>query len=494
MRARIVFFGALILVGGCRTPRTSTHEVSLTLTRDEHDLAAAMAHFALGSFYEQSDGPHSPDAIQEFELASQYDPARHRIRSKIAVGYLMARQPSKAIAALETSCRHNPRTLQPHVDLAITCQLAGQLDPAVANFEKAIELAPDQAALYASVAKIHIHRNEDDAARDALRRGIRASDDPVLLQMLSTRGRQLIGKKQFDQALLYFKLLGEEGGDTVTPALHNLVGQIYLELTQLENAVGAFEQASRGDQPPAETFTKLGATLMFLGRHTEAVARLEQGRALHPHHTRLLFSLGLAYSTADRTRDAVDTFAEIERLSRTNPGSTLSTEFYVTYGAVCERVGQARRADAIFDTCLEADPQADQALNYLAYMWAESNQNLEQAMAYVERALAIKPESPAYLDTRAWVHYRQGDYAAALADMKRALAVMPDDPILNEHMGDTYDALDQRDQARHYWTQSVMHDPDNRSAAWKLDAIGADADRIVRQARKALKKKERSGE
>ncbi|MBT7067368.1 MAG: tetratricopeptide repeat protein [Verrucomicrobia bacterium] len=312
--------------------------------------------------------------------------------------------------------------------------------------------------------------------------------------MLSTRGRQLIGKKKLDQALLYFKLLIEAGGDTVTPVLHNLAGQIHLELTQLEDAVRSFEDASRCDDPPAETFTKLGATLMFLERHAEAVARMEEGHAQHPRNTRLLFSLGLAYSTANRARDAVDTFAEIERLARTTPGSTLSTEYYVTYGAACERAGQTLRAEAIFDTCIEADPKADSALNYLAYMWAESDQHLEQAMVYIERALVIKPESPAYLDTRAWVHYRKGDYAAALADMKRALATMPDDPILNEHMGDTYDALDQRDQAQHYWTQSVMHDPDNRSAVWKLDAIGADADRIVREARQALKQRERSGE
>ena len=53
-----------------------------------------------------------------------------------------------------------------------------RLDEAVEHFERAIALDPAQAALYASVAKIHMHLDRDDAALDALRRGIRAADDP----------------------------------------------------------------------------------------------------------------------------------------------------------------------------------------------------------------------------------------------------------------------------------------------------------------------------
>jgi tetratricopeptide (TPR) repeat protein len=489
MRARIVFFGALMLVGACRTQRAPTGAAPLALTPAEQDTAAALAHFALGSFYEQDRGANNPDAIREFERASEYDPGRHRIHSKIAVGYLMGRQPSRAIAALEESCRRNPGELEPLVDLAVTCQIAGKLDQALSSIEQAIAIAPTESTLYATAAKLHIHNKADEAAITVLRRGLEAAPHADLLKLVSTRGRQLVRQQDLAGALRYFLLLRDQGGDSVTPALLNLIGQIYLETKQPERAAATFREAGQGSQPPAETFTKLGATQLFLGRTEKAVASLEKGRAMHPQNTRVLFSLALAYSAAKRPLDAYETLAEIKSMTDENLSQKLSMEFYITFGAAADRVGRSLVAEEAFEECVGLYPDSDQALNYLAYLWAESNQNLEQAMAYVIRALETQPKSPAYIDTLAWIHYRNGDYAAARDELKKALEVMPDDPIINEHMGDVYDALDAPEEARHYWTQSVMQDPDSQSAAWKLEATGVDVGSIRRRARKLHRKK-----
>ncbi len=489
MRARIVFFGALLLVGACRTHRAPTGTPPLVLTPAEQDTVAALAHFALGSFYEQDRGANDPDAIREFELASEYDPDRHRIRSKIAVGYLMRRQPSKAIAALEESCRRNPDQLEPLIDLAVTCQISGKGDQALASIEKAIVIAPTQSALYATAAKLHIHNNADEAAIAVLRRGLEAAPHADLLKLVSMRGQQLIGQQDLAGALRYFLLLRDEGGDSVTPALLNLIGQIYLETKQPERAVAAFREAGQALQPPAETFTKLAGAQMFLGRTGEAVASLEEGRAMYPQNISVLFSLALAYSAAERPLDAYETLATLKALSDRTSAQKLSMEFYITFGATADRAGRSLAAEEAFEECVELYPDADQALNYLAYVWAESNQNLEQAMAYVRRALEIQPASPAYIDTLAWIHYRNGDYAVARDELKRALEAMPDDPVINEHMGDVHDALDAPEEARHYWTQSVMQDPDNQSAVWKLKAAGVEVDSLRRRARKLNRKR-----
>jgi len=482
-----------MLIGGCRTHRPIGSGPSpLVLSPAEQDTAAALAHFALGSFYEQERGANSPDAIREFELASEYDPGRHRIHSKIAVGYLMRRQPSKAVAVLEESCRRNPNDLKPLVDLAVTCQIAGNLDQALACLEKAIALAPTETALYATAAKVHIHRENDDAAIAVLRRGLQAAYTKDLVNLITTRGRQLIGAKDLKGALRYFLVLRDEGREVVSPALHNLIGQMYLETRQPKLAADAFHRAGKGSQPPPETFTKLGATQMFLGRDDEAVASLEKGAALHPENTRVLFSLALAYNSLERVDDAYHTLVRIKELTDPDPAKKLSVEFYITYGATADHSGRTLEAEGAFETCLELYPDADQALNYLAYLWAEADDNLDQAKEYVTRALKIKPDNAAYIDTLAWVHYRQGHYAAARDELKKALELMPDDPTINEHMGDVYDALDEPEEARHYWTESVMQDPDNPFVVWKLEAIGTDVRALLRRARKAQRRKNRN--
>ncbi len=490
MRARIVLFGALMLVGGCRTHRATTSGPSpLVLSPAEQDTAAAMAHFALGSYYEQDRGVNSPDAIREFELASEYDPGRHRIHSKIAVGYLVRRQPSKAVAVLEESCRRNPGVLKPLVDLAITCQIAGKLDQALGSVKKAIALVPSESALYATAAKIHIHRENDEAAIDVLQRGLDAAYSKDLVNLITTRGQQLLGLQNLEGALRYFIVLRDDGREVVSPALHNLIGQIYLETKQPELAAAAFHLAGKGSHPPPETFIKLGATQMFLGREEAAVASLEKGRAMYPKNTRLLFSLALAYNAVEQVEDAYLTLVSIKALTDPDPAKKLSMEFYITYGATADHAGRTLEAEEAFKRCVELYPDADQALNYLAYLWAEADDNVDQAMDYVTRALKIEPGNAAYIDTLAWVHYRKGNYTAARDEMKKALEIMPDDPVINEHMGDVYDALDDPEKARHYWSHSVMQDPDNRFAVWKLGAAGTDVAPILRRARKAQKRK-----
>ena len=58
-------------------------------------------------------------------------------------------------------------------------------------------------------------------------------------------------------------------------------------------------------------------------------------------------------------------------------------------------------------------------------------------------------------------------------------------------MGAVYDALDEPEKARHYWTRSVMQDPGNQSVVWKLEASGINVKPILRRARKAERRKQR---
>lgn len=492
MRACILLFSALLLSGACRTQRPfTTPDQPLALTPAERDTAAALAHFAAGSFFEQDRGSHSLEAIREYELASEYDPDRHRIHSKIAAGYLMRRQPTRAIAALEVSRQRNPDQIEPLVDLAVTCQIAGQLDDALACLDEAIELAPAERTLYATAAKIHIHRDHDAKAVAILRRGFRATGDTSLLDLCTIRSRQLIGKQDLQGALRYLLLLRDETGDRATADLLNLIGQIHLETQHPEKAAAAFREATARPEPPIDSFTKLGATLGFLERADEAVTVLERGRRRHPDNSRIFYSLALAYNAAGRRMEAFHTLNSIKAMTDADDTKNLACAFYLTYGATAERVGRTLAAENAFQTCVELYPDTAPALNYLAYLWAGSNANLDQAMTYVQRALEIEPDNAAYIDTLAWVYYRKGRYEAARDTLLQALERMPDDPILNEHMGDIYDALDAPDEAGHYWTRSLMQDPDSRSAAWKLDALGVDVDPIIRRARKALKRKQK---
>ncbi|RMH62887.1 MAG: hypothetical protein D6678_00250, partial [Zetaproteobacteria bacterium] len=97
--------------------------------------------------------------------------------------------------------------------------------------------------------------------------------------------------------------------------------------------------------------------------------------------------------------------------------------------------------EAALRRILRRNPRHAEALNFLGYSLAERGERLDEAKELIQRALKIKPDSPYYLDSLAWVYYRQGRLTRALRLQRKALAGDVQDPVMYEHLGDIYRAL-----------------------------------------------------
>ena len=90
--------------------------------------------------------------------------------------------------------------------------------------------------------------------------------------------------------------------------------------------------------------------------------------------------------------------------------------------------GSTIKPAELFKRAIELDPaDAAQAYNYLGFMWADQNIHLDEAEDYIKRALAAEPENGAYLDSLGWLHYRQGKYEQALAELLSAAAELKEE-------------------------------------------------------------------
>lgn len=74
-------------------------------------------------------------------------------------------------------------------------------------------------------------------------------------------------------------------------------------------------------------------------------------------------------------------------------------------------------------------------LNYLGYLMIDHNLNIAEGMSYVERALKKQPDSPFYIDSLAWGHYKNGECAEALKLMKQVESMIgTDEDEVKEHL------------------------------------------------------------
>ena len=80
------------------------------------------------------------------------------------------------------------------------------------------------------------------------------------------------------------------------------------------------------------------------------------------------------------------------------------------------------------------------------------------------RSRATRTTAP-YLDSIGWLHYRQGKYEQALAELLNAAQdSKTDDPTVFEHIGDTYAMLNQDAQGARILAEGARARPDEQKA------------------------------
>lgn len=115
---------------------------------------------------------------------------------------------------------------------------------------------------------------------------------------------------------------------------------------------------------------------------------------------------------------------------------------------------------------IELRPDDAEALNALGYTLADrssaSDPRQREALELIERALKLKPEEPAIIDSLGWVRYRLGQLDASVQELRRAYAKQPDADIA-AHLGEVLWAQGQHDEARRIWDEGRKKDAKNKA-------------------------------
>jgi Flp pilus assembly protein TadD len=142
------------------------------------------------------------------------------------------------------------------------------------------------------------------------------------------------------------------------------------------------------------------------------------------------------------------------------------------------------------EEAIRLDPQYAEALNYLGYTYADKDMKLTEAKELVQRALAIKPEDGAYVDSLGWVHFRLGQWDEAVKELERAAKLLPEDAVIHEHLGDAYLKKSRNRDARESWMKALELDPANTKLIERFKDAGFGDPAADERFQKAKAKKE----
>lgn len=487
-----------LFLTGCASPSASPSAADASapsaprsrpgLSDKEYDFARALARYGYGRIRESDPTLKPTGAIQEFEAARALDPDTQRLYDKIAVANVQLREPDRAIEVLQEACERFPKSSDAWINLGAMAQLCGRTNLAISAYGRAVELAPTNTAVYLELARQHIRQQRDAEAVDILRRAVKKAAAPnIVLAYGLAVGKEYIEARAAARAVPYLRFVADNVKSDRGRFLQRLA-ELYEAIGEEAEARSCYEAATKEDPPVPEPFVKL-ALMESRTDIAHGIRTLEEGTRRLPDDLRITFWLGFLYNANREFAKAIPCFERVKRASD-EAAETLSAGFFLEYGSAHERLKQYDKAEAVFEEGIATYPDADDMLNYLAYMWAEHGTNLVKAAEYVNRALDIEPDNGAYADTLGWVYYQQKDYRKARAELERAAQLVDDDPTITEHLGDVYQALGETDRAVASWRRSLTLDPDNEAVAGKLTAAGAtDVETLRREARQALEAK-----
>jgi tetratricopeptide (TPR) repeat protein len=115
---------------------------------------------------------------------------------------------------------------------------------------------------------------------------------------------------------------------------------------------------------------------------------------------------------------------------------------YLAQSSVYAYEGASNRFDpAVVNKVVEglkkANSQIEEPLyqNYLGYLMIDNDLNVTEGMQYVRKALEKQPDSPFYIDSLAWGHYKLGECAEALRLIKQVESMIgTDEAEVKEHL------------------------------------------------------------
>jgi len=324
-----------------------------------------------------------------------------------------------------------------------------QIKEALPFYLRVLELQPDDANVREKLATGFVLTNQRARAVETLEAIIQEHPEKyqpyeLLAQLHDDEARALLRDNQTDPANAEFK-----------------------------KAAQNYEQSLLINPNHAATYLRLAELLLAPLKQSErAVSILTEGRRRYPDAPEFAYYLAIALRESKKAKEAVVMFEEALNEAQNAQADFLKPRFYVEYGAAAEEAGLYDKAAELFHKAIAMDPaNAAEPYNYLGYMWAEQNSHLDEAEDAIKRALQLDPDNGAYLDSMAWVQYRQGKYDQALENLKRAIENLPrEDAVVFEHLGDVYSKLNRVSQALESWQKAKTLDPSNKNLAAKIDA------------------------
>jgi len=408
---------------------------------------------ALADVYERSnDYKSAADALRH---AAVIAPEDDHIQSDLAFDLLRSNQLDEALPLYQGFANDDPRDPQNFLRIAQIYRAKHDLVKAREALSKAklldannVDVAVEDVTLLDAEGKSTEAITQLKALLDrSVRPTYSAPLAAIRATLLERLGMLYRGTEQYPEAAAAFKQAADLDTEEA-PRLEVLIVETY---RTAKDPASAQREADAAMKKFPDDHLMRADLLSGMGKIDEAVAEIKANAKGAPDREAQL-QIAEIYEKGKRWADMGKALDAAEKLCTTD--DQRETVFFMR-GAMLERTKQFDAAEAAFRKVIDLNGKNAGALNYLGYMLADRNVRLDEAHELIKKALDSDPANGAYLDSMAWVLYRQGKADQAEQLLVEALDHMGTDPTVHDHLGDVYYKLGKTKEAIAQWQASV---------------------------------------
>lgn len=433
------------------------------------------------------------DAADYLRKAVKLDPSKEDAYLHLAISLTRLFEYEEAVTTLKTLIKLSSDSVLGYYYLGKTYSQMKLHRDAAGYFKKALEMRPEFTQAAIDMAASHEALGEIPRAIEIYQQVVGNDEDKItVLQRLI---QLLIQQHRFEDALRYLHIAADNGYGG--PEVMRKIGLIHLELEQFDEAIKIFSAMLEKDQNADQIRLYLGVALEEKGELNQAFLQFkrishntlpvyiegighiafilkEQGKPLdavdvlkksieaHPRELELYMKLSSLYDALDMSDEGITLLHDAEKVFPDDP----RLQFRI--GVIYDK--QGKRAESIerMKRVIAHNAKDAQALNFLGYSYAEMGINLNEALAYLKQAIAIRPNDGFIMDSIGWVYFKLKEYDEAVRYLEAAVALVEDDSTIAEHLADVYSARHEKSKAIKMYKKALEIEPDRKELSNKI--------------------------
>ncbi|MGH1485339.1 MAG: tetratricopeptide repeat protein [Cellvibrionaceae bacterium] len=187
----------------------------------------------------------------------------------------------------------------------------------------------------------------------------------------------------------------------------------------------------------------------------QAQAHLRKLRAESPNQRAQLYS---AEAEVLESLDKIEPAIAVLTQGITESPDNINLRY--TRSSLYEKTDQLALMESDLRHILTQEPENAAALNALGYFLTSRTDRHQEALALIEKALSIKPDDPAIMDSMGWALFNLGRTEEAILYLKKAFELFPD-PEVAAHLGEALWVNGNKQEAHNIWTNNLKDNPND---------------------------------